>query len=154
MNNNIPTPYYIVYEDRLRKNLSLISHVSKEADVKIIMAFKANALWKTFPVIAEYVNASTASSLNEMKLSLDCLGNEVHAYCPVYTESTFPQFLEGSSHITFNSLAQFNKFYPSVKEYNELHPEQKCLAVSGLILTAVLLKPTYTIHVFRAADLV
>lgn len=125
MNNNIPTPYYIVYEDRLRKNLSLISHVSKEADVKIIMAFKANALWKTFPVIAEYVNASTASSLNEMKLSLDCLGNEVHAYCPVYTESTFPQFLEGSSHITFNSLAQFNKFYPSVKEYNELHPEQK-----------------------------
>lgn len=42
----IKTPYYIVYEERLRKNLSLIKRVSEEADVKIIMAFKANALWK------------------------------------------------------------------------------------------------------------
>ncbi len=121
----IPTPYYIVYEERLRRNLSLIKRVSEEADVKIIMAFKANALWKTFPVIAEYVSASTASSLNEMQLSLDCLGNEVHAYCPVYTESTFPKFLEGSSHVTFNSLAQFNKFYPQVAKHNEEHPDRK-----------------------------
>ncbi len=121
----IPTPYYIVYEERLRRNLSLIKRVSEEADVKIIMAFKANALWKTFPVIAEYVSASTASSLNEMQLSLDCLGNEVHAYCPVYTESTFPKFLEGSSHVTFNSLSQFNKFYPQVAKHNEEHPDRK-----------------------------
>lgn len=119
----IATPYYIVYEDRLRRNLSLIKRVSEEANVKIIMAFKANALWKTFPIIKEYVNASTASSLNEMQLSLDYLGNDVHAYCPVYTEESFPKFLEGSSHITFNSLAQFNKFYPLVKSYNASHPE-------------------------------
>lgn len=120
----IQTPYYIVYEDRLRRNLSLIKKVSEEADIKIIMAFKANALWKTFPIISEYINASTASSLNEMKLSLDCLGNEVHTYCPVYTDATFPQFLEGSSHITFNSLSQFERFYPLVKQYNEVHPDK------------------------------
>lgn len=91
----IKTPYYIVYEERLRKNLSLIKRVSEEADVKIIMAFKANALWKTFPIIAEYVDSSTASSVNEMQLSLDCLGNDVHAYCPVYTDDSFPKFLQG-----------------------------------------------------------
>lgn len=125
MEKNIPTPYYIVYEDKLRKNLELIKYVSQEADVNIIMAFKANALWKTFPIIAEYVKASTASSLNEMKLSLECLGNEVHSYCPVYTESSFPQFLEGSTHITFNSLAQFNKFYPKVVAYNDQCPDKK-----------------------------
>lgn len=114
----IKTPYYIVYEERLRKNLSLIKRVSEEADVKIIMAFKANALWKTFPIIAEYVDSSTASSVNEMQLSLDCLGNDVHAYCPVYTDDSFPKFLQGSSHITFNSLSQFKKYYPKVKDYN------------------------------------
>ncbi|MDE5874160.1 MAG: carboxynorspermidine decarboxylase [Muribaculaceae bacterium] len=118
------TPYYIVYEDRLRKNLELIKRVGKEADVKIIMAFKANALWKAFPIIREYVTASTASSVNEMKLSLEFLGNEVHTYCPVYTPDTFPLFLEGSTHITFNSLAQFEKFYPLVKAYNDSHPEK------------------------------
>lgn len=113
------TPYYIVYEDRLRRNLSLIKEVSEKADVKIIMAFKANALWKTFPIIKEYVSSSTASSINEMRLSLDYLGDDVHAYCPVYTEETFSEFLKGCSHITFNSLAQFKKFYPAVKEYNK-----------------------------------
>lgn len=121
----LPTPYYIVYEDRLRKNLSLIKRVSEAADVKIIMAFKANALWKTFPIIREYVQSSTASSLNEMQLSLDYLGNDVHAYCPVYTEASFPKFLDGSSHITFNSLSQFYKFYPQVKSYNDSHPDSK-----------------------------
>lgn len=117
---NIKTPYYIVYEDRLRKNLEKLQMVSREADLKIIMAFKANALWKTFPVIREYFTASTASSLNEMKLSLEHLGHDVHAYCPVYTDESFPEFLEGCSHITFNSLAQFERFYPQIKA-NQRH---------------------------------
>lgn len=115
----IHTPFYIVYEEKLRENLKLIKYVEEKANVKIIMAFKANALWKTFPVISEYVDSSTASSLNEMKLSMEFLGNDVHTYCPVYTEDTFPEFLKGSSHITFNSLSQFNKFFPEVKKHNE-----------------------------------
>ncbi len=115
--NNIPTPYYIVYEDRLRANLEKLKRVSIEADLKIIMAFKANALWKTFTIIKEYFQASTASSLNEMKLSLEFLGNDVHAYCPVYTDESFPGFLKGCSHITFNSLAQFRKYYPLMAEH-------------------------------------
>ena len=123
--SDIKTPFYIVYEERLRRNLELIKHVSREADVNIIMAFKANALWKTFPIIKEYVQASTASSLNEMKLSLDFLGNEVHSYCPVYTEETFPQFLNGSTHITFNSLSQFARFYPQIQEHNRLNTSKK-----------------------------
>lgn len=115
----IPTPYYIVYEEKLRRNLEIIKDVEKQANVSIIMAFKANALWKTFPIISEYVTSSTASSLNELKLSLQYLGNDVHAYCPVYTEETFPEFLKGSSHITFNSLSQFLKFRPQVSLHNE-----------------------------------
>lgn len=116
--SEIPTPYYIVYEDRLRANLEKLKKVSEEANLKIIMAFKANALWKTFPIIREYFQSSTASSLNEMKLSLEFLGNDVHAYCPVYTDATFPEFLEGSTHITFNSLSQFEKYYPLIKDHN------------------------------------
>ena len=118
---SMKTPYYIVYEKKIRENLKLISEVSAKADVKIIMAFKANALWKTFPIISEYVSSSTASSLNEMQLSLDYLGKDVHAYCPVYTKETFPLFLKGCSHITFNSLAQFNSFYKELKDYNLNH---------------------------------
>lgn len=110
---------FIVYEDRLRANMQKLKDVEQRAGIKIIMAFKANALWKTFPIIAEYFTASTASSLNEMRLSLDYLGNDVHAYCPVYTDESFPEFLKGCTHITFNSVAQFNKYYPQIAAYNE-----------------------------------
>lgn len=119
--NSIPTPYYIVYEDRIIHNMRVIQDVKKRAGVNIIMALKANALWKTFPIIANYVKDSTASSINEMQLSLDYLGGAVHAYCPVYTDETFPLFVNGCTHITFNSLAQYKKFASQLKEYNQTH---------------------------------
>lgn len=122
--SDITTPYYIVYEDRIERNLKLLRRVEQEADVKIIMAFKANALWKTFPIVKRYFSSSTASSLNEMQLSLDYLGNDVHAYCPVYTEDTFPKFLAGCTHITFNSLSQFHRFKSQLDTWNSEHPEK------------------------------
>lgn len=104
------TPYYIVYEDRLRRNLRLITDVERRAGVNIIMAFKANALWRTFPVVREYNRDFTASSLNELQLGREELGGEAHVYCPVYTEQTIDKFLDGASHITFNSLAQLSRY--------------------------------------------
>ncbi len=124
----LKTPYYIVYEDKIERNLQLLKKVEAEADVKIIMAFKANALWKTFPIVKKYFTSSTASSLNEMQLSLDYLGNDVHAYCPVYTDETFPKFLAGCSHITFNSIAQFRRFKEQIDEWNSTHPEKRVSA--------------------------
>ena len=64
------TPIYIIEEARLRCNLQLIADVAREADVEIILAFKAFALWKTFPIYREYVGATTASSLCEARLAL------------------------------------------------------------------------------------
>ena len=101
--SSIPTPCYVVYEDRLRRNLALISDVAARSGANIIMAFKANALWRTFPIIKEYIADSTASSLNEMRLGRECLGGDVHTYCPAYTPDTIGEYLEGSSHITRSS---------------------------------------------------
>lgn len=114
------TPCFIIYEDRIRRNLELITDVADRSGAKIIMAFKANALWKTFPIVAEYIKDSTASSLNEMRLGNEFLGGEVHTYCPAYTEKTIGEYLRGSSHITFNSVSQWNRFSPFVNSYNSL----------------------------------
>ncbi|MDE6085595.1 MAG: carboxynorspermidine decarboxylase [Muribaculaceae bacterium] len=116
---DISTPFYVVYEDRLRRNLELITRVEREAGVKIIMAFKANALWRTFDIIREYNRDSTASSLNEMRLGREELGGEVHAYCPVYTDATIDEFINGCSHITFNSVAQYLRYKNKIEEYNK-----------------------------------
>lgn len=108
--NEIPTPYYIVYEDRLRHNLDIISKVARESGAKIIMAFKANALWRTFPIFKEYGAGYTASSLNELRLGREYLGDDAHSYCPAYTDATIGEYLEKSTHITFNSLSQYARY--------------------------------------------
>ncbi|MDE5642842.1 MAG: carboxynorspermidine decarboxylase [Muribaculaceae bacterium] len=115
---DIPTPFYVVYENRLRRNLELIRDVSLRSGADIIMAFKANALWRTFDIIREYGFGSTASSLNEMRLGNEFLGGEVHSYCPAYTDSSIDEFLSGSSHITFNSVSQYERFADRLKEYD------------------------------------
>lgn len=121
----IKTPYYIVYERKLRANLDLIERVSKLSGAKIIMAFKANALWQTFPIFREYGICSTASSLNEMQLANEELGCRAHTYCPAYTTDTIDRFIAGSSHITFNSVAQYERFKAHVERYNAKHPDAK-----------------------------
>lgn len=107
---DIPTPFYIVYESKLRNNLELIDSVRRRAGVEIIMAFKANALWRTFDIIRDYGFKFTASSLNELQLGNKHLLAKAHSYCPAYTDATIGRFLEGSSHITFNSLDQYHRF--------------------------------------------
>ena len=118
--NQIPTPFYIVYEDRLRRNLELINHVKTEAGVNIIMAFKANALWRTFPIIRQYCQAATASSLNELRLGNEELGNEIHSYCPAYTPETITEYIAGSTHITFNSVSQWQRFRKNIDSHNAI----------------------------------
>lgn len=118
--DQLPTPYYIVYEDKLRRNLALISDVAARSGARIIMAFKANALWRTFDIFKEYNVGCTASSLNELRLGLEYLTDRdnIYSYSPAYTPETIGEYLEGSAHITFNSMGQWERFKDTVREYN------------------------------------
>ena len=111
----IPSPCYVMEEKLLRNNLALIRSVKERAGVNIILAFKAFAIWKSFPIIREYIGYSTASSKYEARLAYEELGNLAHTYSPAYTEADFPDILRYSSHVTFNSLTQFARFYPAVE---------------------------------------
>ena len=113
--NAIPSPCYVMEEKLLRNNLALIKRVKEKAGVNIILAFKAFALWKSFPIVREYIPHSTASSKFEAQLAFEEMGSPAHTYSPAYTEDDFPAILKYSSHITFNSLSQFDRFYPLVK---------------------------------------
>lgn len=119
--NDIPTPAYVVYDDRIRRNLDIITDVERRAGVSVIMAFKANALWRTFDIFREYGRKCTASSLNELTLGREELGCLVHSYCPAYTDASIGAFIEGSSHITFNSVAQWLRFRDRVAAFNASH---------------------------------
>ena len=126
MYSGIPTPCYVMEEEKLRKNLSLIQSVAKRANVEIILAFKAFALWKAFPIFREYIHHTTASSLYEAMLAYHEFGSKAHTYSPAYTEEDFPSILECSSHITFNSFSQLEKYFSLVREFNKSHEPVSC----------------------------
>ena len=106
----VKEPTYILEEQLLRRNLTLISDVAKLADIEIILAFKAYALWKTFPIFKEYINATTASSLSEAKLGYQEFGALTHTFSPAYIDSEIDEIARCSSHLTFNSLSQYERF--------------------------------------------
>jgi len=132
--DKIPSPCYVMEETLLRRNLELICGVAERADVEIILAFKAFALWKSFPVFREYISHTTASSLFEARLAKEEFGSKAHTYSPAYTEEEFEEILDCSSHITFNSLSQYERFAQKVQgrasvglrvnpEYSEIETE-------------------------------
>ena len=109
------TPIYIIEEKRLRRNLKLIADVAAKADIEIILAFKAFALWKTFPIFREYIRSTTASSLSEARLAYEEFGAPAHTYSPAYTDREFDEIVACSSHLTFNSLTQYEYFHRRAK---------------------------------------
>lgn len=116
--DGITTPCYILEEKRLRRNLELIRSVAEAADVEIILAFKAFALWKTFPIFREYIGATTASSLYEARLACEEFGSKAHTFSPAYTDYEVDEIARCSSHLTFNSLSQYERLHERVKCVN------------------------------------
>ena len=112
----LKTPVYIIEEKRLRHNLALIREVACRTDSEWILAFKAFALWKTFPIFREYISSTTASSLSEARLALEEFGAKAHTYSPAYKDDEFDEIVRCSSHLTFNSLSQYERFHERAAE--------------------------------------
>jgi carboxynorspermidine decarboxylase len=115
----IPSPCYVIDEERFRKNLALIKNVSDKSGAEIILAFKGFAMWGVFDILKEYVSGAAASSVNEARLCFEEIGSPAHTYSPVYYEKEFSRILKYSSHITFNSLNQYNKFSKKIDRFSK-----------------------------------
>lgn len=115
--HEIPSPCYVVEEKLLRRNLGLIREVSQRSGAEIIMAFKAFAMWKLFDITREYVPYSTASSLSEARLAYEKLGSKAHTFAPVYKDDEIEDIARCSSHMTFNSIAQYERHKTIAQKY-------------------------------------
>jgi len=112
----IPSPAFVLDEKLLRKNLKLIRSVQDQAGIEIILAFKGFAMWSAFPIVRQYLSGATASSLNEARLCFEEMKTRAHVYSPIYLEQEFNELMAYSSHIVFNSLQQYNKFFEKTQK--------------------------------------
>lgn len=115
-------PYYLLHEQLLRRNLRLIKDTAERAGVEFILAFKAYALWRTFPIFREYIAHTTASSPYEARLAMEEFGSKAHTYSPAYEEETFGDIVRCSTHVTFNSLSQFARLKDRIAQAGPERP--------------------------------
>ncbi|MDR2907720.1 MAG: carboxynorspermidine decarboxylase [Bacteroidales bacterium] len=116
----IPSPCYVLDEALLKKNLHIIDDVRKRANVEIILAFKGFAMWSAFPILNQFgFRRATASSLAEARLAVEEMGDFAHTYSPIYTDNDIDEIAALSSHLTFNSLSQLERFSARAKAANK-----------------------------------
>ncbi|MCT4589680.1 MAG: carboxynorspermidine decarboxylase [Carboxylicivirga sp.] len=115
--SKIKTPCYVLDEQLLRNNLQLIKSVQDAAGIEVIMAFKAFSMWSAFPIVTEYIPKATASSIFEARLAYEEMGSKAHTYSPAYKKDDFKDLMSYSSHITFNSLSQFETFKQELEQH-------------------------------------
>jgi carboxynorspermidine decarboxylase len=130
------TPRYIIDIVALRKNLEILAEVKQLADCKIVLALKGFALWKSFPVIAEYLDGCCASGLWEAKLSHEEFGKHTLTYSPAYKEQELAELLDISNHLDFNSASQWLRF----REMVTSHPRY----ISGKLKCGIRLNPEHS----------
>ncbi len=115
--SEIPSPAYVLDESLLRNNLKLINSVQQESGCSIILALKGFSMYSTFGMVKQYLSGATASSLNEARLIVEEMGCKAHTYAPAYLDQEFEEMLQYSSHLTFNSLAQWERFKDRVIQH-------------------------------------
>jgi len=112
------TPYWLLEEKFLEKNLQLLAHIKEQTGVKILLALKGYALWHSFPMVSKYLDGCCASGLYEAKLSNEKFQKETHTYSPAFKEEDIKEIATISNHLVFNSPAQFRRFSSLAKSYN------------------------------------
>ncbi len=111
----INTPYYLIDESRLLRNLELIRKVRELSGAKLVLALKCFATWGVFDLMKEYMDGTTSSSLYEARLGFEEFGKETHAFCVGYSKSDIEEISNYSDKIIFNSVSQLELYYPLVK---------------------------------------
>ncbi len=115
---NLPSPCWLLEETLLKKNLELMEDIKDRTGVKVLLALKGYALWKSFPLIKPYLDGCCASGLHEAKLAHETFSKEVHTYSPAFKEEELEEIAQISHHLVFNSPAQLRRFSIQAKDIN------------------------------------
>jgi carboxynorspermidine decarboxylase len=119
---NIPSPCFVLEEELLDRNLAIFERVQRESPIRVMLALKGFSLFHSFPQIRHTLQGASASSLWEARLAAEEFGTEVHVYSPAFRAEDLPKILPLASHLTFNSISQWEHFQSSVAAYPPAKP--------------------------------
>ncbi len=112
----VKTPYFLVDEKRLVKNLELLKKIQEDTGCRILLAQKAFSGFFAYPLMRRYLAGTTASGLCEARLGKEEFGGETHVFSPAYREDEFEEILSYADHFVFNSPAQLRRYGEKAKQ--------------------------------------
>ena len=112
----IRTPFYVVDETLLKKNLEILKDTAERAGCRILLAQKAFSMYSVYPLIRQYLSGTAASGLYEARLGKTEFGGETHVFSAAYRPDEFDEILNYADHIVFNTPGQVLKYGEKVKK--------------------------------------
>jgi carboxynorspermidine decarboxylase len=112
--SELPTPCYVVDENKLKQNLTILQNVEKTTGCHILLAQKAFSMYALYPLIGQYISGTTASGLYEARLGQEEMGKENHVFAPAYKDADMKELVKICDHIIFNSIPQYQKHRETV----------------------------------------
>lgn len=126
---DIPSPCYVLEEEKLQNNLKILNQVQERSGAKVLVALKGFAFWQSFPLVGQYLSGSTASGIYEAKLGFETLGGraqnkEICVFSPAYKKEEILALLPIATHLIFNSFTQWQTFKPLIDSHNAQAADQ------------------------------
>ena len=110
MSNNLSTPYFMIDESKLIRNLEIAKQLKELSGVKLVLALKCFSTWGVFDIIKPYLDGTTSSGPYEVKLGHETFGGETHAYSVGYSEQDVKEVADICDKMIFNSLSQLTAY--------------------------------------------
>ncbi len=111
---NIDTPYYLIDENKLLKNLKIIKYIRENSGAKSVLALKCFSTWCVFGLMKRYMDGVTASSPYEARLGKEKFGKEIHVYSVGFSNADLKEVVCFTDVFIFNSVTQLKKSLPFV----------------------------------------
>lgn len=105
------TPHYLLHEPALKRNLEKVKQLKEGTDkIKVLLALKCFSNPCFFPLMRNYLDGTTTSSINEVRLG-DSFNKENHAYSVAYSDEDIRYINEiNPDKLIFNSLSQLHQY--------------------------------------------
>ncbi|MCT9000134.1 carboxynorspermidine decarboxylase [Chelativorans intermedius] len=106
----IETPYYLIDKAKLLRNMEKVAYVRERSGARALLALKCFATWSVFDLMRDYMDGTTSSSLNEVRLGRERFGKETHAYSVAYADYEIDAVIGHADKIIFNSIGQLERY--------------------------------------------
>ena len=105
------TPYFIMYQEKLDKNLAKLKQIEEQSGVKILHTVKSFNQPTVLPIISSKLSGMSIGNINELQMAQKADAKHIHLYAPAYKKEELKKIIDRVSTLSFNSLSQWEALH-------------------------------------------